>query len=120
MWKKAKALVEPLERLMTTLGTKGPKSNTTHSGQITCFTKQQASEIQKQIINNNFTNTNKALEQTGLRNFLFENFSIFKAFSPQPAPIPIVFSQTPLRVCKPQGFGVLSQHVPLRPAGTRD
>jgi len=105
---------------MTTLGTKGPKSNTTHSGQITCFTKQQVSEIQKQIIVNNFANSNKSLEQTSLRNFLFENFSIFKVFCPQPVPIPVVFSQTPLRVCKPQGFGIVSQHYFLHPAGTRN
>jgi hypothetical protein len=126
MWKKAKALVEPLERLMTTLGTKGPKSNTTHSGgnsQITNFTKQpkqQVSEIPKQIAVNNFSNSNKSLEKTHLRNFLFENFSIFKIFSPQPVPIPVVFSQTPLRLCKPQGFGLISQHAFLHPAGTRN
>uniref|UniRef100_A0A1D1YK36 UPF0426 protein At1g28150, chloroplastic n=1 Tax=Anthurium amnicola TaxID=1678845 RepID=A0A1D1YK36_9ARAE len=125
MWKKAKALVEPLERFATSWGAKGPKSNTTHSGgnsQITSFTKQtkQVSEIQKQITVNNFSTSNKALEQTVLRNFLFENFSIFKVFSPQPVPIPVVFSKTPLRVCKPQGFGVISQHFFSRPAGTRN
>jgi len=125
MWKKAKALVEPLERLMTTLGTKGPKSNTTHSGgnsQITNLTKQpkQVSEIQKQITVNNFSNSNKTLEKPLLVNFLFENFSIFKIFSRQPVPIPVVFSKTPLRLCKPQGFGLISQHAFLHPAGTRN
>ncbi|GBB99528.1 hypothetical protein RclHR1_03550008 [Rhizophagus clarus] len=126
MWKKAKALVEPLERLMTTWGTKGPKSNTTHSGgnsQISNFTKQpkqQVSEIQKQIVVNNLTNSNKTLEKTLLRNFLFENFSIFKIFSPQPVPVPVVFSQTPLRLCKPHGFGLISQRTFLHPAGTRN
>ncbi|RIA89340.1 hypothetical protein C1645_772753 [Glomus cerebriforme] len=123
MLKNVKALVEPLERLMTTLGTRGPKSSTTtHSGghsQITCFTKQQVSEI-KQITVNNFSNSTKTLEQTSLRNFLFENFSIFKTFSPQPVPIPVVFSQTPLRVCKPQRFGIISQHAFLHPAGSRN
>lgn len=125
MWKKAKALVEPLERLITTLGTKGPKSNTTHSGgntQITNFTKQpkQVSEIPKQIAVNNFSNSNKSLEKPLLSKFIFENFSIFKILSPQPAPIPVVFSQTPLRLCKPQGFGLISQHAFLHPAGTRN
>ncbi|PKY37604.1 hypothetical protein RhiirA4_390673 [Rhizophagus irregularis] len=125
MWKKTKALVEPLERLITTLGTKGPKSNTTHSGgnsQITNFTKskQQVSEIPKQIAVNNFSNSNKTLEKPLLSKFIFENFSIFKILSPQPAPIPVVFSQTPLRLCKPQGLGLISQHTFLHPAGTRN
>lgn len=117
MWKKLKALAEPLERLLTTLETKGGlKSNTTHKGgalQFTCFNKQQ---VQKPV--NNFANSNKSIAQTRLFNFLFENFSILKAFSLQPAPKPVVFSRTPQHFRKPQGFGIISQHAFLQPAGT--
>src|ERR1044072_5026605 len=118
MWKKVKALVEPLERFSTTLGTKGPKSNATHTGgtsQITYSTKQQVSELQKPSAVKIFAN--KSSEQTRLRNFLLENFSFFKAFSLQPVP---AFSRTPLRIHKPQGFGVISQHAFIHPVGTRN
>ncbi|CAI2164273.1 4839_t:CDS:1 [Funneliformis geosporum] len=120
MLKKLKALVEPLERLLTTLGTKGPKSNTTHNGgtQFTCFNKQQVSDLQKRKPVNNFVTSNKSVEQTRLYNFLFDNFSICKAFSFQPVPSPVVFSRIPLRVHKQQGFGIISQHAFLQPVGT--
>ncbi|CAG8588581.1 17616_t:CDS:1, partial [Acaulospora morrowiae] len=121
MWKQLKALAEPLERVMT-LWVKGPKANSTATGtsQLTIFTKQPVPEIQISFSQVSFYNSVKAQQQTGLRDFLFENFTIFKSFTPLPAPVPITFTQTPLRVCKPQRVGLITNHVFLQPAGTRN
>ncbi|CAG8440827.1 10240_t:CDS:1 [Diversispora eburnea] len=107
---------------MTSLGVKGQKSNTANSGgasYFTSFTKQQVSELQNQFSHVNHINSNNT-QQSRLLNIIFKNFSIFKSFTPLPAPVPITFSRTPLRVCKAQRIGLTSNYTFLQPIGTRN
>ncbi|CAG8561275.1 11962_t:CDS:1 [Acaulospora colombiana] len=117
MWKQVKALVEPLERVMT-LGVKGSKANAT--GGTSIFAKQQVSEIQKQFSNVNIYNNSVKTQEVRLRDFIFENFAIFKSFIPLPEPVPITFSRTPLRICKPQRIGLTSNYAFSQSVGTRN
>ncbi|CAJ0749038.1 14507_t:CDS:10 [Entrophospora sp. SA101] len=92
MLKKIKAFVEPLERLLTTHGVRGPQKstslNTTCNSQLSHSTKQCA-DLQKQLVESNFSLIN-AQENSKLYNFIEQNFGLFNnKFNYFSKPVPV-------------------------------
>lgn len=122
MLKKIKAFVEPLERLLTTHGVRGPQKstslNTTCNSQLSHSTKQCA-DLQKQFVESNFPLIN-AQENSKLCNFIEQNFGLFNnKFNYFSQPVPVAsWNSNQLHI--QSRIGLFHNPVSLSPIGLKN